>query len=448
MKNKDARIAIIGAGPSGLSAAEALKEKSYNNVVVFEKNKRVGGMAMSKTYKTADNRDIVYDLGSIQPLGSKKFFKLMKDHDIHLGREFYNGKNANIRVYSCKERKFIIDFSKYLLGIPFAKMPLALYDLPKILSVILKYRKLAYPGFTKVHNEDLEELSTPFTTWLEKQKFNIIGRILWLVAHFSLNGATYERVGDHSIILVLKNFIHEVFNPPYRYISGIFLPAKEGYQELWNKVAMGHDVRLSSNITKIDRKSDSKIKIYVNDKEEIVDHLIVACSPANLMDIMDYSKDELEVFSKIRNSPVWTAIFLGKAKGVKPLFDILIDEVEDPSIEPSVAEFTPCGQVKDDIWLYQAFIALNTRNGIKEALDRSKIMLKEHFDIEVVDWIDQMYWSQYNSHFSCLDVKQGIFSKAESLQNKLNSFYTGELFAGNTNGKCFDYSHDLVNRFF
>lgn len=41
------RIGIIGAGPSGLSAAYALSKLGYSNVTVLEKNQSVGGMCES-----------------------------------------------------------------------------------------------------------------------------------------------------------------------------------------------------------------------------------------------------------------------------------------------------------------------------------------------------------------------------------------------------------------
>ena len=40
----DEKVAIIGAGPSGLSCAFFLAEKGYRNVTVFDKNKEPGGM--------------------------------------------------------------------------------------------------------------------------------------------------------------------------------------------------------------------------------------------------------------------------------------------------------------------------------------------------------------------------------------------------------------------
>jgi monoamine oxidase len=40
---KDARIAVIGAGASGLTAAHTLRKKGYSNITVYEKDNRVGG---------------------------------------------------------------------------------------------------------------------------------------------------------------------------------------------------------------------------------------------------------------------------------------------------------------------------------------------------------------------------------------------------------------------
>ena len=42
----DEKVAIIGAGPAGISCAYYLAEKGYNNVTVFEKNKEPGGMVV------------------------------------------------------------------------------------------------------------------------------------------------------------------------------------------------------------------------------------------------------------------------------------------------------------------------------------------------------------------------------------------------------------------
>jgi len=44
---ENTRIGIVGAGPSGLSAAYALARLGYKNVTVLEKHHTVGGMCES-----------------------------------------------------------------------------------------------------------------------------------------------------------------------------------------------------------------------------------------------------------------------------------------------------------------------------------------------------------------------------------------------------------------
>ena len=47
--DKTSRIAIVGAGPAGLSTAWFLSKRGYHNVTVLEKLGRVGGLCKSLT---------------------------------------------------------------------------------------------------------------------------------------------------------------------------------------------------------------------------------------------------------------------------------------------------------------------------------------------------------------------------------------------------------------
>ena len=65
--DKNIRIAIIGGGPAGLSAAMYLEKKGYNNYVVYEKSDHVGGKCHSPHYNGKR-----YEMGAIMGCPSYK----------------------------------------------------------------------------------------------------------------------------------------------------------------------------------------------------------------------------------------------------------------------------------------------------------------------------------------------------------------------------------------
>ncbi|KAK4371722.1 hypothetical protein RND71_007106 [Anisodus tanguticus] len=70
------RIAIVGAGPSGISAAYALCNLGYNNVTIIEKHHTVGSMCES-----VDVEGRIYDLGGQVPAANSAptIFHLAKE---------------------------------------------------------------------------------------------------------------------------------------------------------------------------------------------------------------------------------------------------------------------------------------------------------------------------------------------------------------------------------
>ena len=120
--NKDIRIAVIGGGPGGLGACEALRDKGYQNITLFESLSRVGGKSLSLTYKTPSGDEIIYECGSFVPLSSKNLHRLIKKNDLHLGKQIFGKNNPNVRifikVFSLTKKKPLLDFTKYRLGYP------------------------------------------------------------------------------------------------------------------------------------------------------------------------------------------------------------------------------------------------------------------------------------------------------------------------------------------
>jgi oxygen-dependent protoporphyrinogen oxidase len=446
IQDKTARIAIIGAGPSGLGAAEALREQGFKNVTVFEKNNRVGGMCLSHSYQPKDKSlpAVPYDLGSVQPIGSKRLLNLIKAEGLHLGKDVVAKKPCKFRMYSLQDKAFIIDFLTYKMGYPVAKMPLIFLDALKLLPWMIAYRRLSKPGFSNVKNVD--KLAVPFNKWIKERKFFVMDRLIYNLCAVSLNLGLYSEYVDCSMIYTFKNILRDIATPPATYLGGNVIPVKEGYQEVWNRVAKRHNVVLDANIIKIERHEKITLEFDNQDKQEF-DYLIIACAPQNLGHMFSATKEEKTIFSEIKHGSGWRVAFIAKNLPIDAGY-VLVGQSEDPTLLPAINLFNPEGYVGDNKYLFSAVIASADVDGLAPALERSVHLLAEHFKATDIEWIDQAYWPEYNSHFSSKSIVEGIFDKFEAIQGQNKTFYVGEILSGQTNGVCMDYAYNLVERFF
>ena len=72
------RIAIVGAGASGIHMATMLKNKGFTNIVIYEKNDRIGGKSMT----IRDTEGTVQELGSccIGPGYENNIMKIIEEY--------------------------------------------------------------------------------------------------------------------------------------------------------------------------------------------------------------------------------------------------------------------------------------------------------------------------------------------------------------------------------
>jgi hypothetical protein len=78
-------------------------------------------------------------------------------------------------------------------------------------------------------------------------------------------------------ILLLLKLIFQVIKKPHnrlRYINGLHKFMREGYQELWNRVAAHHNVQLNTSIKNITRH-ENYVTVETSDKTHIFDKLLL-----------------------------------------------------------------------------------------------------------------------------------------------------------------------------
>lgn len=448
------RIAIIGAGPSGLYAAEALRQLGYRNVTVLERQARVGGMALTRHYETGDGRRIPYELGSAQPFSSRKLFRLIKELDLHLGVDFGEGhrigKPGRFRFYNTRRREYVADFVRHPhTGQPLDKHLGLMRDFARLVPWLVRFRKLMKAGHA--HNLPSALLGLSEAQWLSEQRFRVIQPLLLALFSATASGGVAENAKDpRSLVQSFKSLVFAL-NPPLRYTMGLFQPVREGYQEILNRLATRLNVVTRANITRIRRGSDG-VRIEWNGQEQPFDRLIIACPPNNLAAVMDASEEESALFTRVRNRPTWRVCFLARGIPEPTAAYVFTDQAEYADAAPALCGFSCHGLVEgsgiDALRLYCGLVGHDRMDGIGEVLEASTRRLQEVFGAHDIRCIDKVFWPQFNSHFGLEDVAAGIYERFERLQGHNQTWYTGEYLAGNSHSMTLEYSWEMARRHF
>ncbi len=321
-KKSATRIAIIGAGPAGLSTAYFLKKNGYTEVTVLEKLGRIGGLCKSITenYET-------YDLGANYVTWAyTETLKIARE----VGAEMYveDPYTALIVPEDEVDKTHFGSFGKAVMVDQETgkKIPLFSY-----ICVALKYAWLRYrlgsiidsPTFAKISQHP--ELCVPFATWLKENGLLYLTRLFQM----PITVMGYNQLDKIATPYALKYMSLKTYIPMLvrgvRVLGRIIRWPKRfilGYQRMWQKVAWGLNVRLNTEITKIARDANG-ITIYFIQHEQALnriqkhraqmkfDHLILACplSPKVLerevvsgQKMLDLSREEKELFEKIRTN--------------------------------------------------------------------------------------------------------------------------------------------------
>lgn len=444
-KNFEKRIAIIGAGPGGLGAAEALREKGYKNITVFEKNNRVGGQSLSCSYTTADNRSLMYDMGSIQPMSSKILRRLIKRYGLNYGRGPFENKTKLAIAYKDKANVEVVNFAKRLTGFPLKQFPLIFLDFMKLFYYLWKYRRLSKPGFYNFKH--MEETTIDFKEWVYSKKFKIISDILFLQLISTLTLINRNNENKIQLYIVLK-FLYQVFKVPVRYFNGSYRPVREGYQELWNRVSKNFDVRLNTKINSIQR-GDGLVTISTANESYTFDDIIISCAFDKVEKIIDVNSFEAKNFKKIYYNPGYRGAFVAK-NGPKEGIYWFMDSYQNDDGKSYLALLFPEGEIDEDYTLYSACFAQcpDPKNAVGIIQKSTNEFMKEAFNADVTEWVKMHYWTDYDAVFDVETVNSGVFDRIQEMQGHSNTYYVGQLISSPSHSGVVDYCYELVDLHF
>jgi hypothetical protein len=287
--SRDKRIAIVGAGPAGLSTALFLSKNGYHNVTVFEKLGRIGGLCDSITVD-----GMSFDLGANYVTWAyKETLKIAKE----FGATTYQEKPYTSILVSPDGKVTYRDVVKAILHNPFTNKDISIWAL---IVAAIRYTRLRWklgpvinPPDALERIDEHPELCVPFKQWLETNRVDDLGTLF----EIPITVMGYGQLADIAAPYALRYLPLKTFLPMLLVripILGLLFPWPRrftlGFQRLWERVSWQTNVRLNVSITDIDRHAPNdqiKIKFQVPeqelnelkivDREMDFDYLILAC---------------------------------------------------------------------------------------------------------------------------------------------------------------------------
>jgi predicted NAD/FAD-binding protein len=255
-------IAILGAGPAGLSIARLLKDHGVRKVTVYEAAPRVGGKSLSLTYK-----GVVHEMGTCySTLAHRITNKWMKELGIHqspLGQQTMDGVP-------------LMEFVRTGSGPSLASEGLRFIDQWRKHQLAVR----AHPD----HPQVLEECAMSADEWLARHKFIRIRR-------FMLRAVTnmgYGFLDRTSALQALR------WCTPDLIFSGMLAQVKmpaQGWQYFWEQIARDLDVRTADPVRHIERRNDSVVLTTLFGERKF-GHVILTAPPDEMRTVLDLSADE------------------------------------------------------------------------------------------------------------------------------------------------------------
>lgn len=454
MENKNIRIAIIGGGPAGMTAAMNLEKKGYDNYVVYEKTGRVGGKCLSPVMDMDAEGKVkrTIEMGAV--MGCDTYFAVHEAEVFGgathiggpaMGRKFKNNDGTDRKMSIFQKLATLRQLNK--LGKLLEKKYYG-YDVAGHRGVA----KGEYDGpkpdtpelrTIKGKNPNLKDLTMSFKDFLKLNHCEK-AETVWKGPFTSFGYGYFDEIPAAYVLKYLDNFTVRQFLK-----AGKLWTWYNGTESIWRGVNehLKHPALLNSEVTKVERKN-GKVYLTVNGKVEEFDRMII-CTPFELfLKYGDPTPTETELFSKIVHKEYFT-MAVRTAPGNSPETSYYFFANMTPETRGHLMVFYKRWNDIQD----QPVVTFTLRNheGMEdvpfEAAKQTTLddMAKCGRAVEKVERVDDWY---YFPHVSCKDYADGWYDKVEALQGERGTYYAGEVMAFGDMEETAEYARDLIHRFF
>lgn len=406
------RIAILGAGAAGLSAAEALKLKGYKHVTIFERTDHAGGKCLSveidsKTYELGAG---ILTKNNTVPLRLAKKYKVPIEQ-ADFGHSIFVNKNG-------------IQIPKQPLVLKFKVLWQLVFRYRRILK---KYKELESPGF---HYLD-PSVTLPFGQFAKKNNITDLANVFSLF----LTGFGYCYSDHVPTAYVLKYANWKTIVAYFKNQVYIF---PKGIQGLWTRVAREHDIRFKAVITRINRTETITIDTETGTEE--FDRLIVTTPLDETSLFMNLSHQEQALFKKIMYLDYQTILCTVK-NFVETTGYVPDNFIKERAGHPVFWYYRQVGQpiysfyVLTDKSFSERKVTNNLRNFVRQMGGK-------------IESVHQFIHWKYFPHVGSEEMNGGFYAKLDKMQGRQHTYYAGEILNFSCVGFTCEYAEYIVKRYF
>lgn len=421
--DKTRKIAVIGAGISGLTVARMLKQRGYEQVIVFEKDGAAGGKIHSVQ---ANGR--FYETGA---LVANHNFKHITATAKTLGESMTRTPDAFLVDHAGK----VLSYSQFIKQeIGWGKF---LSSAAKLLQIATIRSPLAKPGFAHIH----PSFYLPMGEFARLHHFASAAHVIQPF----LTGCGYGYYENVPAMYLMK-LAPWVLQQPFldRLSHGHsrgWSTFDQGWQHLIGQMAQGLDVRLNSTVSSISRcarHDRGGVNITADGATYQVDATVITTSPEDLLNFLDISTHEATLFSKVR----YIRYVITLVRGANLPTAHFLSHINPESI----GHINCIVRQHEQTDIFQIYQMLPAHVTLDQALEVAHLDIKR-INGTITQVLAQREW-RYFPHVGREDLERGFYRDLERLQGSLHTYFAGSLLSFETVEHNAAYAEAMVSRFF
>ncbi|AUS99219.1 hypothetical protein CLI64_01755 [Nostoc sp. CENA543] len=426
--NHSVRIGIVGAACAGLTAAEELRDLGYQHITLIDAKNRAGGKTYSIPYahRTKQTRGI-YEGGTVWVLPSPLYKKYKKRYGISASQHIM----PPVQVFDLSSGKIS---SPFLVQSQYSVVS-RIKQVVKFFGKLKKYTRYDDPGYINTAYREMSEFSPQ---WFANNDLGFIREALIPIANAAQFGHIEEDVATAYVIKLLA-LLNRCDLPKKLLLNMPQL--QEGNQELWNRIAANHDVRLGQTITRVTRSQT--ILVETTSQQWEFDHLIWTAPVEEFLSLADASPEERDIFSQVRT--IKRAVITCKVEGLP---SNIFYCVRNTSQQPLPASYPLAMYEVDPGSKIYSFYPFMDETTTVEELENSVLDLVKRLGGSQVEFLTKPLIWKWFAHFSPQNLREGIYERLDMLQGCQNTYFANELTAGVSVPYGIEYAADIVQRFF